>query len=70
MREYGYYELTVSGVIMFTLLGVVIGWSLLIAYIRSVCDDIFDAEKRGVDMMADAVIQLLLSKTEEEGAEE
>lgn len=69
MREFGYYELTVPGVIMFTLLGIVIGYPLLIAYIRNVCDDIFDAEIRGINIMADAAIQLLLSKTEEEGAE-
>ena len=70
MREFGFYELTVPGAIMFNLLGIVIGYPLLIGYIRNVCDDIFDAEIRGVNMMADAVIQMLLSKTEEEGAEE
>ena len=70
MREFGFYELTVPGVIMFNLLGVVIGYPLLIAYIRNVCDDIFDAEIRGVDMMADGVIRMLLSKTEEENTDE
>lgn len=70
MREFGFYELTVPGMIMFNLLGVVIGYPMLIAYVKSVCDDIFKAEIRGVDMMADGVIQMLLGKTEEEGAEE
>lgn len=70
MREFGFYELTVPGVIMFTLLGIVIGYPLLIAYIRNVCDDIFDAEIRGVDMMADGVIRMLLSKAEGENDEE
>ena len=42
MREFGFYELTVPGVIMFTLLGIVIGYPLLIAHTRSVCDDISD----------------------------
>lgn len=69
MKEFGFYELTVPGVIMFNLLGVVIGYPLLIAYIKSFCGDIFDAEIRGVDRMADGVIRMLLSKTEEEGAE-
>lgn len=70
MREFGFYELTVPGVIMFNLLGVVIGYPMVIGYVKSVCDDIFDAEIRGVDMMADGVIRMLLSKAEEEGAEE
>ena len=69
MREFGFYELTVPGVIMFNLLGVVIGYPMVIGYIRSVCDDIFDAEIRGVDMMADGVIRMLLSKAEGENDE-
>lgn len=69
MKEFGFYELTVPGVIMFNLLGVVIGYPLLIAYVKSFCGDIFDAETRGIDMMAEGVIRMLLSKTEEEGAE-
>lgn len=52
MREFGFYELTVPGVIMFNLLGVVIGYPMGIGYIRSVCGDIYDANKRGVGMMA------------------
>ena len=70
MREFGFYELTVPGVIAYNLLGIVIGYPLLIAYIRRVCNDIFDAEARGIDMTVDAVTQQLLSKTEEEGAED
>ena len=70
MREFGFYELTVPGVIMFNLLGVVIGYPLLIAYVKSVCGDIYDAEIRGIDLMADGVIRMLLSKAEEEGAED
>ena len=59
MREFGYYELTVPGVIMFNLLGVVIGWPLMMAYIKSVWDDISDARKKGFCMMADAAISML-----------
>lgn len=68
MREFGYYELTVPGVIMFSLLGVVIGWPLMTAYIKSVWDDISDARKEGFCMMADAAISMLLNGGEE-GAE-
>ena len=60
MREFGFYELTVPGCIMYNLLGIVVGYPLLIAYIRNVCDDIFNAEVIGIDQMADAVIRLLL----------
>ena len=67
MREFGFYELTVPSMIMFNLLGVVIGWPLMIAYVKSVWDDIFKAELKGIDMMADGVIQMLLSRTGEEG---
>lgn len=70
MREFGFYELTVPGVIMFNLLGVLIGYPMVIGYVKSVCDDIFDAEIRGVDMMVDGVIRMLLSKTEEENTDE
>ena len=68
MREFGYYELTVPGVIMFNLLGVVIGWPLMMAYIKCVWDDVSDARKEGFCMMADAAISMLLNGGEE-GAE-
>lgn len=68
MREFGFYELTVPGIIMYNLLGVLIGYPLLIAHTRSVCDDIPDAKMKGFDMMVAAAISMLLNG-EEGGAD-
>ena len=69
MREFGFYELTVPGTVVYNLLGVVVGFPLLVGYISSVWADICDAETRGIDMMADGVIRMLLGKTEEDTEE-